>query len=223
MKQLDKELNIILMGPPAAGKGTQSELIVKNFHVPHISTGDMFRSAIAEKTPLGIKASEYINAGLLVPDEVTIGLVRERLSKDDCRKGFLLDGFPRTIPQAEALDKMLSEMNRHINAVILMTADEKVLTERITSRRVCPNCGASYNTLTKKSKVDGICDECGHELIQRKDDNAEAFKVRLDAYRKQTYPIADYYSRQGVVSEVNALQSIQDVFSAIEKVLSEVK
>ena len=209
------------MGPPAAGKGTQSELIVKNFAVPHISTGDMFRSAISNKTPLGLKASEYINAGKLVPDDVTIGLVEERLSQDDCKKGFLLDGFPRTIPQAEALDKMLAKFNRRINSVILMTADEDVLTERITSRRVCVNCGASYNINTKKPKVENVCDCCGHELIQRKDDNAEAFKVRLDAYAKQTYPIAEYYGKKGVVGEVNALQSIENVFADIQKLLSE--
>jgi adenylate kinase len=214
-----KELNIILMGPPAAGKGTQSERIVGKYHVPHISTGDMFRAAIAAKTPLGVKASEYINAGKLVPDEVTIGLVEERLSQDDCKKGFLLDGFPRTIPQAEALDALLAKMGRRITHVILLEADDKVLTSRIVARRVCPKCGASYNLETKKPKVEGVCDNCGSTLIQRKDDTAEAFKVRLDSYAKQTYPIAEHYRKQGVLSRIDALQDIGSVFSDIEKAL----
>ncbi len=223
MENNNKELNIILMGPPAAGKGTQSELIVKNYGLPHISTGDMLRAAIEKKTPLGLKAQEYMNAGALVPDDVIIGLVQERLKEDDCQKGFLLDGFPRTIPQAEALDKMLATLNREINAVVLMTADDSVLTDRITSRRVCPKCGASYNIHTKKPHVDGICDVCQSELIQRKDDNAEAFKVRLDAYAKQTFPIAQYYDKKGVVGKVDALQSIDKVFADIELILSEAK
>ncbi len=221
MNNQNKELNIILMGPPAAGKGTQSELIVEKFAVPHISTGDMFRAAISNKTPLGLKASEYMNQGALVPDEVTIGLVEERLLKEDCRKGFLLDGFPRTIPQAEALDKLLEKMGRRINSVILMVADDEVLTSRITSRRVCPSCGASYNILTKKPKVEGVCDCCGEKLIQRKDDNAEAFKVRLEAYASQTYPIAKHYEEKGVLGKVDALQSIDAVFSDIQKILDE--
>ncbi len=223
MENNNKELNIILMGPPAAGKGTQSELIVKNFALPHISTGDMLRAAIEKKTPLGLKAQEYMNAGALVPDDVIIGLVEERLKEDDCKKGFLLDGFPRTIPQAEALDSMLVGLGRKINSVILMTADEEVLTERITSRRVCPNCGASYNINTKKPKVDGICDCCQSPLIQRKDDNAEAFKVRLDAYAKQTFPIAEHYNKLGVLGKVDALQSIEKVFADIKMILSEAK
>lgn len=222
MKNEKTGLNIILMGPPAAGKGTQSEKIVETYSIPHISTGDMLRAAVSNKTPLGLRAAEYMNAGLLVPDEVIIGLVEERLSEDDCKKGFLLDGFPRTVPQAESLDRLLSKLNRELTSVILLTADDEVLTARITNRRVCPECGASYNVVTKKPAVDGVCDHCGHDLIQRKDDTAEAFKVRLDSYAKSTLPLADYYKKNGILSEVDALQDIDDVFGDVQKILSEV-
>ena len=212
-------LNIILMGPPAAGKGTQSELIIEHYHIPHISTGDMFRAAISEKTPLGLKASEYINAGLLVPDEVTIGLVEERLGKEDCKEGFLLDGFPRTVPQAEALDSMLAKSGRQISAVIHMVADDEVLINRITSRRVCPNCGASYNVVTKKPQVENVCDACSKELIIRDDDKPETVKNRLDVYHKQTQPLIDFYENKGVLKSVDGTVDMRDVFSAIVAIL----
>jgi adenylate kinase len=210
------ELNIILMGPPAAGKGTQSELIVKEYGITHVSTGDMFRAAIGNRTKLGLEAKSYIDAGALVPDSVTIGLVRERLSEDDCRKGFLLDGFPRTVAQAEALKDMLKDMGRELTKVVLLVADDNVLIDRIANRLTCPGCGNSYNVKTRKPLVDGICDACGHELVHRGDDNAESFRVRLEAYHKQTMPLVDFYRREGLLSEVNALQDIHAVLLYVQ-------
>lgn len=185
--------NIILMGPPGAGKGTQATDLVERYHIPHISTGDMFREAIKNKTPLGQKAEAIIARGDLVPDDVTVGLVKERLSQDDCANGYLLDGFPRTIPQAEALEEIGKEIGRPVNAVIDISVPEEVLIDRIGGRRVCPKCGASYHVRNMKPKVEGKCDHCGSDLIQRKDDNPESFKVRLENYYKQTAPVSDFY------------------------------
>lgn len=218
----NNSLNIIIMGPPAAGKGTQSEKIVDKYHIPHISTGDMLRNAIENKTQIGLEAKKYMNDGLLVPDDVIIKIVQERLLNNDCKNGFLLDGFPRTVTQAIALDKMLLQINKKLNSCILLTADYGILISRITSRRVCPTCGASYNLISKKPKVEGICDLCSSSLIQREDDTSDAFKVRLNAYDKQTLPIADYYRKNGLLYEINALDSIDDVFKSIEKILQEV-
>lgn len=185
--------NIILMGPPGAGKGTQATDLTERYHIPHISTGDMFREAIKNKTPLGQKAEAIIARGDLVPDDITVGLVKERLSQDDCADGYLLDGFPRTIPQAEALEEIGKEIGRPVNAVIDISVPEEVLIDRIGGRRVCPKCGASYHVRNMKPKVEGKCDHCGSDLIQRKDDNPESFKVRLENYYKQTAPVSDFY------------------------------
>lgn len=191
--------NIILMGPPGAGKGTQATDLVERYHIPHISTGDMFREAISKKTPLGLKAQAIIERGDLVPDDVTVGLVKERLALPDCENGYLLDGFPRTIPQAEALELLGKEIGREINLVIDITAPDDVLIGRIAGRRVCPKCGASFNVNSMKPKVEGVCDYCGTSLIQRKDDNAESFRIRLTNYYKSTAPLSDFYKAKGLL------------------------
>ena len=192
-------LNIILMGPPGAGKGTQAKKLIAALGIPHISTGDMFREAIKEGTPLGKLAASYINDGHLVPDDVTIGLVKERLSKSDCAKGYLLDGFPRTIPQAEALEKLTKEIGREVSYVIDIETPKEELIRRICGRRVCKVCGAPYHVESAKPKVDGICDICGGELVQRPDDNEEALNVRLEAYHKSTKPLLEYYEKKGLL------------------------
>lgn len=212
-------LNIILMGPPGAGKGTQATRIVDAYHLPHISTGDMFREAISQGTPLGLKAKAIIESGGLVPDDVTIGLVKERLSRDDCAKGFLLDGFPRTIPQAEALKAMGKEIGREINLVLAITVPDEELIRRIAGRRVCPKCGASYNVNDMKPKQEGICDRCGAALIQRKDDNPESFKTRLDNYYAQTAPLIAFYQGEGLYKEYDGTIGADNLFKEIANLL----
>lgn len=212
-------LNIILMGPPGAGKGTQAKKIIALYDIPHISTGDMFREAIKEGTPLGKIAASYINDGHLVPDDVTIGLVKERLSKDDCKNGYLLDGFPRTIPQAEALEKLTKEIGREVSKVINIDTPFDILVERICSRRVCKVCGAPYNLLNVKPKVDGICDLCGGELIQRPDDNEEALKVRYDAYNKQTKPLLEFYDERKLLITLDGTIGRDNLIIEVKKIL----
>ena len=216
-------LNIILMGPPGAGKGTQAKKIIAAYDIPHISTGDMFREAMAAKTPAGVLAAEYINKGLLVPDDVTIKLVKERLAKDDCAKGFLLDGFPRTIPQAEALETLTKEINRPISAVVNITADKEILVKRITGRRVCPVCGAPFHVETLKPKVEGVCDYCGATLIQRKDDTLESLAVRLNAYENQTLPLVKFYEERNLLHNVDGLIGLEEVFKTICDIFEEIK
>ncbi len=209
------KLNIVLLGAPGAGKGTQAQLIVDKYHVPHISTGDMFREAIKNKTELGQLAEKFISHGDLVPDEVTIGLVKERLSKEDCKDGYLLDGFPRTLVQAEALKKLSHEIGRDVNLVINIVVPTNVLIERISGRRVCKKCGASYHVVSMKPLKEGICDRCGGELIQRPDDNAEALKVRLDHYENDTKPLINYYDQLGLMKTTRGDMGLENNFKAI--------
>lgn len=202
-------LNIILLGPPGAGKGSVAKIILQQYKIPHISTGDMFREAMKEGTKVGQLAATYINAGKLVPDDVTIALVKERLSKADCQKGYLLDGYPRTIPQAEALDKIGKEIKRPVNAVLEFECERKELIRRITGRRVCKQCGAPYHIDTMKPKVAGKCDLDGAELIQRKDDNLEAFSVRLKAYEDQTFPLVSFYQKKKLLTKFDGALKTQ--------------
>ena len=207
--------NIILMGPPGAGKGTLAKQLKKAFDLTHISTGDMFRDAIKAGTELGNLAASYINKGDLVPDDVTIGLVRERLSQPDCANGFLLDGFPRTLPQAEALQVLTKEISRQIDVVVNLDCDNNELVRRISGRRVCRNCGAPYHIVTLKPKVEGVCDLCGGELYQRKDDNEEALKVRLEHYVQDTKPLLDYYANLGLLESFDSLVGKEALFDEV--------
>lgn len=207
------------MGLPGAGKGTQAERIVERFMVPHISTGDMFRGAVQKQTALGLEAEKYMKQGELVPDEITIGIVQERLSEDDCRQGFLLDGFPRTVPQAEGLDSALKALGRELDAVIYIRVGRGTLVERLTGRRICTNCGATYHLTFRPPERDGICDQCGAALYQREDDNEKTVQNRLDVNMKQTQRLLDYYSGKKLLHEVNGEQPVDDVFRDIETVI----
>lgn len=212
-------MNLVLMGLPGAGKGTQAERIVEKYGIPHISTGDMFRAAIKEGTELGLKAKSYMDKGALVPDEVTIGIVRERLSKEDCQKGFLLDGFPRTVPQAEALEQILASLNKKIDYVININVDPDILIERLTGRRICKTCGATYHLVFNPPAKEGICDKCGGELYQRSDDHEDTVKNRLRVNMEQTKPLLDFYEAKGYLRNINGQQDIDKVFADIDSLL----
>lgn len=206
--------NLILLGPPGAGKGTQAERLTVTYKVPHISTGDIFRAAIKEGTPMGLKAKSYMDAGELVPDEVVIGIVADRLSESDCGEGFLLDGFPRTIPQADALGAYLKD--RPVTRVINIAVDPELLVKRLSGRRVCRNCGTPYHIETKREKVAGKCDQCGDELFQRDDDQEETIRKRLTVYQNQTEPLIRYYEEKGLLLTVDGSKSIDQVWTAIQ-------
>lgn len=212
-------MNLILMGLPGAGKGTQADKIVEKYAIPHISTGDMFRAAIKGGTELGKQAKAFMDAGNLVPDEVTIGIVRERLSNEDCKKGFLLDGFPRTVAQAEALEAMLTSLERKIDSVIYVEVPKEELFERLTGRWVSPTSGASYHVKFNPPKVEGICDKDGSQLIQRDDDKPETVANRLEVNLQQAQPLIDFYSSKGYLSKINGNQDISKVFEDIDQLL----
>ncbi len=212
-------MRIILMGPPGAGKGTQAEFLIDHYKIPHISTGDMFRAAIKQQTPLGMKAKEYMDSGALVPDEVTIGIVAERLAQADCANGFLLDGFPRTAAQADALAKILSDLNMKLDGVINIEVDNKILIDRLTGRRVCRQCGATFHQIFNPPKQESVCDKCSGELYQRSDDTLETAQNRLKVYNDQTEPLIAYYSKQGLLKRIQGDQEIEQVFRDILAVL----
>lgn len=212
-------MRLLVMGPPGSGKGTQSKLITEKYHIPHISTGDMFRSAIRAKTPLGLEAKSYIDKGLYCPDDLTIKLIRERISQPDCKRGFLLDGFPRTLPQAVALDKALAEQDTTLSHVLKLDIDSYMIVKRLSGRRICPKCEVSYHVEFNPPKVEGICDDCGSALITRSDDQPETAIKRLEVYLQNTYPIMDYYDQHDLLHNIVGVGEIEKVFSRFEKIL----
>ena len=212
-------MKIILMGPPGAGKGTQAEKLDEVYQIPHISTGDMFRKAQKDGTELGLKAKSYMEQGQLVPDEVTVGIVKERLAEDDCKDGFLLDGFPRTVQQADALDGILKELGMTLDRVVNIEVDKAFLVDRLTGRRVCRACGATFHVTNKAPKVEGVCDKCGGELYQRNDDKIETVSNRLDVYAAQTAPLIEYYQSKGIMSSIDGSQSMEKVLADIRSAL----
>ncbi len=212
-------MQIIMLGAPGAGKGTQAARIASKHTIPHISTGDIFRANIKEGTPLGVKAKSYMDKGELVPDELVCDLVSDRILKDDCTKGFILDGFPRTIPQAEALDKTMSENNMDALKCIDIEVPDGDIIGRMAGRRTCPVCNATYHIVNMPPKEEGKCDKCGMTLIQRDDDKEETVKNRLSVYHDQTAPLIDYYRKKGCLEEVDGTKSSDEVFASIEEIL----
>ena len=213
-----KPVKIVLLGPPGAGKGTQAKSISNKYSIPHISTGDIFRKNISENTPLGVEAKSYMDKGQLVPDEVTINMVKDRLQQADCVNGYLLDGFPRTVAQADALNSFLVERGEQLDTALLIKVPNEFILERMTGRRVCPSCGASYH-VKFNPPIEGKCSLCGSEVIQRKDDTVETVKERLDVYEKETQPLIDFYANKQLLSEVDGTQAINEVFRGICDIL----
>ena len=216
-------MNLLIIGAPGAGKGTVSESLINDYAITHISTGDMLRNAIKNNTPVGLKAKEYMDKGHLVPDEIIHNLIVERLSQDDVSKGFLFDGYPRTLNQAMDLSNILQELNIKIDCVINLDIKDEELIKRITGRRLCPKCGEIYNIYYSPSKKEGICDKCGSELITRKDDNLESLVTRLQEYHKNTQPLIEYYQKMDLVKHICASKSIEDVYHDVTTILEGLK
>ena len=216
-------MNLLIIGAPGAGKGTVSEIMINTYDIVHVSTGDMLRQAIKDKTPVGLKAQEYMNAGNLVPDSIIHDIIIDRLSKDDLQSGFLFDGYPRTLNQAIDLYDILAKLNKKIDMVINLDIEDDELIKRITGRRLCPQCGQIYNIYYSPSTIDGKCDECGSDLVLRQDDTAESLKVRLNEYHKNTQPVIEYYKKMNLVADIDASKSKKDVFSDVKSVLKDLQ
>ena len=212
-------MKIIMLGAPGAGKGTQAKKIAEKYQIPHISTGDIFRANIKGGTELGMKAKTFMDQGMLVPDEITIGMLMDRIGQEDCINGYVLDGFPRTIPQAESLTKALAERGEKVDYAINVDVPDENIINRMGGRRACVGCGATYHVVFNAPKLEDTCDSCGEKLILRDDDKPETVKKRLDVYHEQTQPLIDYYSKKGVLAEVDGTQAMDDVFNAIVNVL----
>ncbi len=213
-------MNIILLGPPGAGKGTQAKMLVEEYQIPQISTGDILRAAVKEGSPLGKEAKARMDKGELVPDSVVIGIVEERIQQPDCAKGYMLDGFPRTVPQAEALDGMLKNLSSQIDHVVSIEVANEELVERLTGRRTCRDCGAGFHVMFDPPEKEGVCDKCGGELYQRDDDNAETVTSRLEVYESQTLPLIDYYTARGKIRSIDGVGDIKEIFGRVTQVLS---
>ncbi|GBE01582.1 adenylate kinase [bacterium BMS3Bbin06] len=216
-------MRIVLLGAPGAGKGTQAKKLIDKYGIPQISTGDILRKAVADGTPLGTEAKSYMNKGELVPDSVVIGLVKERLQQDDCKKGFILDGFPRNTAQAETLDRVLGEMGVPLQIALSVDVDPDVLMKRLTGRRTCRQCGQMYNIYFSPPAKEGICDKCGGELYHRDDDKEETIRKRLEVYENQTAPLIEYYKNKGILKSVNGVGNIEEIFANVCAILDSIK
>ncbi len=214
-------MDLILLGPPGSGKGTQAQKMVERYRIPQISTGDILRAAVKEKTPMGVEAKQYMDQGALVPDKVVVGIVRDRLKNADCSGGFILDGFPRTVPQAEALESTLQDMKRRIDYVVSIDVANEELIRRLTGRRTCRSCGAMYHLIFDPPKKEGMCNKCEGELYQRDDDKEETIRTRLQVYGKQTAPLIEYYRNKGLLRTINGVGDMEEIFREIVKAIEE--